>query len=800
MNRTAPLRAASAFFFGPGVDLSDLGEPERRRVRAAQVNAVVQLTPLTISINLANVAVVVHFLWDLAPRPLLVVWAMTVGVLASLGVMPWLRSRTSVPSGVSPRGVRQVESHAALLAMAWGAAPMLLLPGADLMTQLFLIFLMTGMMSGGAFCLSTLPRGGLAYTWIMAAETAVGLLRSERAQFVYICILLATYAFFLSRNLVARGALFFCHLRNQMKLEAQSDLIGLLLTDFQEHASDWLWETDASGILRHVSDRFSEAAGMPPSELQDKPVAELLSGKYEYNPSQVIEVLNHMTRKSAFRDIVVPVRVGEARKYWMLSGKPVFDANGIFTGYHGVGADVTEKRLAEERITHLAYSDVVTGLPNRMAFCEKVDRVLSAARLNGQSAALLCFDLDRFKSINDTRGHGVGDALLASVGKRIKACARDRDIVARLGGDEFAILQINPVLPNDTMVLARQILDAFKVPFRLEQGDIAINTSIGIAIAPDDGWKIDALLKKADLGLYAAKADGAGCFRFFESEMEAGAHRRRALEDGLRGALCNGEIEVAFQPLVDLQSWSLAGCEALARWKSPQWGYVSPAEFIPVAEAAGLIDEIGEFVLRAAVAEARRWPSDTVVAVNLSPAQFKNQTLLATVVQALAESGLPASRLELEVTESIFLDGADGALAMLQNLRLLGVRTSLDDFGTGYSSLSYLRRFPFDKIKIDKSFIDDVGGHDENLAIIRAIVALANALGMSTTAEGVESTAQVAKLRDAGCTQIQGYVFSPPRSAGDIYAMFAPQLHAAAGGAPASQGDSGPARITGGAA
>jgi predicted signal transduction protein with EAL and GGDEF domain len=285
-------------------------------------------------------------------------------------------------------------------------------------------------------------------------------------------------------------------------------------------------------------------------------------------------------------------------------------------------------------------------------------------------------------------------------------------------------------------------------------------------------------MKKADLGLHAAKGDGKGSYRFFEIEMEAGAHRRRAIEDGLRSAVKNGEIQVAFQPLVDLRSWSLAGCEALARWKSPEWGFVSPAEFIPVAEATGLIDEIGEFVLREAARQAMRWPEDTVVAVNLSPVQFKNQKLMATVVAALAESGLPPRRLELEVTESIFLEGAEQPLQMLQNLRTLGVRTSLDDFGTGYSSLSYLRRFPFDKIKIDKSFIDDVAARDESLAIIRAIVALANALGMSTTAEGVESTAQVSKLRDAGCTQIQGFVFSPPRFAEDIIDMIAPSAKA----------------------
>jgi EAL domain-containing protein (putative c-di-GMP-specific phosphodiesterase class I) len=283
-------------------------------------------------------------------------------------------------------------------------------------------------------------------------------------------------------------------------------------------------------------------------------------------------------------------------------------------------------------------------------------------------------------------------------------------------------------------------------------------------------------MKKAELALYVGKADGAATYRFFEPEMEAGAHRRRALEVGLRSALDNGEIQVMYQPLVDLRSGIVAGCEALVRWKSAEWGLISPAEFIPVAEATGLIDPIGEWVLREAVKTARLWPEDTVVAVNLSPVQFKNQRLLATVVAALAESGLPPQRLELEVTESLFIDGSDHAYEMLRNLRSLGFRTSLDDFGTGYSSLSYLQRFPFDKIKIDKSFIDDVAVREESLAIIRAIVALADALGMSTTAEGVETLDQVAKLREAGCTQIQGYVFSRPRPSAEIAALFGRRL------------------------
>ena len=337
------------------------------------------------------------------------------------------------------------------------------------------------------------------------------------------------------------------------------------------------------------------------------------------------------------------------------------------------------------------------------------------------------------------------------------------------------------------MTLARQIIDAFQVPFKLEPGDILISTSIGIAVAPTDGDAADPLMKKADMALYAAKADGLARYRFFEPEMEAWTQRRRTLQGGLQSALRNGEIQVAFQPVLDLRTGAVAGCEALVRWNSPEWGMVSPVEFIPIAEATGLIEPIGEWVLREAVKTARQWPAETFVAVNLSPVQFKNQRLLATVVSALAESGLPPQRLELEVTESIFIDGSDQPQAMLKNLRALGVRTSLDDFGTGYSSLSYLQRFPFDKIKIDKTFIDEVAARDDTLAIIRAIVALAEALGMSTTAEGVESELQVRKLREAGCTQIQGYVFSPPRPAAEIAAMFAARAKSAMD-APAETG------------
>ena len=457
-------------------------------------------------------------------------------------------------------GINRTILHAAILGIVWGAAPFVLFSDSDTMHQLFLAATMAGMISGGAFCLSTVPSAGLAYTWTIVFASVSALLSAAYSVFIYTAILLIIYAVFMSRNLVAHGRLFFERLRYEFKIELQRELISLLLNDFQENASDWLWQTDVNGALTRVSDRFAEAAGKTQSELHGALLSDVIDGRREYRSPELTDLLKRMTLHAAFRDVTLPVRVGAERRFWLLSAKPAFDNAGVFTGYYGVGADVTEKRLANERIIRLARYDVVTELPNRSSFHEEIDRVLSDARVSGQSAALLCLDLDQFKSVNDTLGHPVGDALLKLVGQRIRSCVRSRDIVARLGGDEFAILQASPDMPTGPMMLARLIVDAFKEPFKLEHGDIVIGTSIGIAIAPSDGWAADSLMKKADLALYSAKAAGAGTFRFFEPKMEAWAHRRRALEVGLRSALQNGEIHVVFQPLVEMRDWRIAGC------------------------------------------------------------------------------------------------------------------------------------------------------------------------------------------------------------------------------------------------
>jgi predicted signal transduction protein with EAL and GGDEF domain len=354
-------------------------------------------------------------------------------------------------------------------------------------------------------------------------------------------------------------------------------------------------------------------------------------------------------------------------------------------------------------------------------------------------------------------------------------------LIARLGGDEFAILYVCPDQEIALRAFAEEVLDCFRTPFGLEQGDIAIGASIGISLSSADNWHEATLLKLADMALYSAKSAGAGTYRFFEPEMAAKAHRRREIEVGLREAVDTNGLTLAFQPLVDIPSGRVAGLEALVRWNSPALGWVSPAEFIPVAETTGLIMRIGEWVLREAVKTARRWPGDTTVSVNISPVQFRDPKLLATVVSALADGGLPPHRLELEVTESIFLAGSDETLALLNNLRTLGVQVSLDDFGTGYSSLSYLRCFPFNKIKIDKTFVQNLESVEAR-SIVHAIIALARGLGMSTVGEGVETEAQLARLRELGCSQAQGYLLSRPRPCADIDEIFSGKRVSQTGG------------------
>ncbi|MBB4273158.1 putative bifunctional diguanylate cyclase/phosphodiesterase [Rhizobium mongolense] len=430
-------------------------------------------------------------------------------------------------------------------------------------------------------------------------------------------------------------------------------------------------------------------------------------------------------------------------------------------GYVATHEDVTESVRAEEQIKHMAGHDPLTGLPNRTLLREKLEKELALGN-GGKRSALLCLDLDHFKHANDTLGHAVGDLLLKTVTDRLKTCLGEGDSIARLGGDEFVVFQEEVQTKERAAALAQRLVNAIGETFIIEGQPVQIGVSIGIAIAPDDGDTADGVLKNADTALYKAKTDGRGTYCFFEPAMDAGIQKRRKLEADLRQAIAGGQFEIYYQPQVNAGTEEVVGFEALLRWHHPERGLVSPDEFIPLAEETGLIVPLGEWVLRQACKDAANWPGHVRVAVNLSPVQFRSPSLTHTVISALADSGLSAFQLELEITESVLLTDSDTALATLHHIKGLGVRIAMDDFGTGYSSLSYLRLFPFDKIKIDQSFIRELGDSKDCAAIVKAVVDLGSSLGITTTAEGVETTNQLDQVREHGCTEIQGYFFGKP--------------------------------------
>jgi diguanylate cyclase (GGDEF)-like protein len=526
---------------------------------------------------------------------------------------------------------------------------------------------------------------------------------------------------------------------------------------------------DAKQELIICNKRYGEIYGLEPSHMvPGTPLREILDHR--------ATGIESMAEAQAF--VQERLTSVEKRKPWYLvtdlpNGHVIAIAHQPLPNGGSVATheDITERRKAEQQIAYMAHHDSLTDLPNRVLFREELVKALSRVG-RGETAAVLCIDLDYFKTVNDTLGHPVGDELLRQVARRLTECVRPTDVIARLGGDEFAIVQVCEQ-PVGATALATRLIKTISQPYEIDGHQVVVGASVGIALAPNDGNDPDALLKNADLALYRAKEDGRGRYCFFEPEMDARMQARRALELDLRKALALDEFALYYQPLVNLETNKLSGCEALLRWCHPQRGMVPPAEFIPLAEEIGLIGPIGAWVLKQACIEAATWPEDLHIAVNLSPLQFKSGTIVLDVVAALGASGLKPSRLELEITETTLLQDTEATVTMLQQLRDLGVRISMDDFGTGYSSLGYLRKFPFDKIKIDQSFIRDLGENADSIAIVRAVAGLGRGLGIATTAEGVETKEQLRRVREEGCTEAQGFLFSEPRSAEELPALFA---------------------------
>ena len=527
--------------------------------------------------------------------------------------------------------------------------------------------------------------------------------------------------------------------------------VGLLLNDYEEHSSDWLWTVEPDGVLRNVSRRFAAAAGRPVEELEGSHLVDLFASGSERE-----QLAQHLVDHTRFRDIVLKLGAGDTMRYWKISARPREDG-----GMSGVACDVTGDRLNEERVAFMAHYDNLTGLANRYLFNER----LRAALEDGDRApdvALFYLDLDDFKAVNDTRGHIVGDRLLREIGTRLEQEVRGKDLVARLGGDEFAVLLETRAGAGMLIERAHRFLAVIREPFEIDGQVYRISGSIGIAKRADEECEAEELMRRADLALFAAKDKGRDTIALYDEAMDRAARERREIEADLREALSRGQLRLHYQPVIDLDSGRVAGYEALLRWYHPQRGIVTPSEFLDVAEETGMIVPIGEWVIRQALAETGRWEGEFRIAINLSPTQVRSPHLADVVAQAIHAHGIAPERVEFEITEHVLMHKGSLCAGNLDKLRELGAKIGLDDFGIGYSSLSYLRRFPFDRIKIDRAFVEGIEGSPDNQAIVSSITRLADALGMATTAEGVETRAQLDLLRKLGCHEAQGYLICEP--------------------------------------
>jgi diguanylate cyclase (GGDEF)-like protein len=576
---------------------------------------------------------------------------------------------------------------------------------------------------------------------------------------------------FIGYSALAISAIFYVNRRlfersvGAIRLAQTSETIRILLRDFEENASDWLWETDAAGQINHVSARFAEVARQPVEVIrgdllafmagQDQTLRQM--GDAAGDPFEPLR--RRMQGRKPFRDMVVPVSMGGERRWWSVTGKPIEDESGRFLGYRGVGSDVTAMHRSRERIAYLARHDTLTDLVNRTEFNAVLTRLLAEDSRIG--AALLCLDLDQFKAVNDSYGHSLGDSVLRAVAHRIRGAIRDGDVAARLGGDEFSI-----VLPSndefEATAVADRIIDRVSRPYKFEGVTVEIGVSIGIALSPRDGRTTEELYRNADLALYRAKDSGKGTWRLFDRTMDRHLEDRRGLQRDIKRALRDGQLFVEYQPVIALATRRIVGLEALVRWDHPEKGVISPGNFIDIAERCGLVGAVTAYVLAESVALVGLLPPDIAIAVNLSPLHLREAWMVDQLSAIIEAGGIGAGRIEFEVTESAVLETEGRTLDNLHRLRALGCRIAIDDFGTGYSSLATLRRFPFDRLKIDRSFISNLERGEADAPIVKAMIDLGQTLGLRVTAEGVETEHHIAVLNIYQCDDCQGFLFSPP--------------------------------------
>ncbi|WP_293873134.1 MULTISPECIES: EAL domain-containing protein [unclassified Sphingomonas] len=746
------------------------------RIRSTQLDAGRRPALFLLAANLIGAAATVSLFATQVGHAILAGWAALVGIVSVTVAIRRLGTRHRDGGYATQDDVRATVLEGLALAVAW-SIPCLVFnthPGSNAAYVLWMI--LSVLMTAGAVAMAPLALATIAFVGgvgltVTGKLVTVGSYAAAAATSLF-TVMLIVICLNRARSLVVIRA-------SQMALGERDETVSLLLREFEATNADWLWETDAARRIVKASPRFAYACGLDPITIEGRPFLQVLSGP-AWDTGNFSAGLRNLADKlktrESFRDLRLPVDVGGEERWWELAASPRFDEKGTFCGFRGVGSDVTEQRASADKINRMARFDTLTGLPNRLMVNETLVRAMADADKWGGRCAFMMIDLDRFKAVNDTLGHPIGDRLLSRVAERLGQLMSDNETCGRLGGDEFAVVMRDATDTTAVEGLAQRIIETLSRPYEVDAHTLYIGASVGLAVGPRDGRTAEMLIRSADLALYRAKDAGRGVYHAYEPELHVQAEERRVLEMALRQALEKGEMHLHYQPVVDAGSGRLKGFEALLRWTSPQFGNVSPAKFIPLAEEARLIQPIGEWVLRTACAEAANWPSDVRVAVNVSPDQLQNPSFVAVVTSALANAGLSAERLELEVTESVFMHEGLGATKVLERILDLGVRLSLDDFGTGYSSLGYLSRTRFSSIKIDRSFVQGASkGVKEAIAIIRAVVALAQSLGMATTAEGVETESEHRMVQDLGCTKVQGYYFGRPLPVDEARALAARQ-------------------------
>jgi diguanylate cyclase (GGDEF)-like protein/PAS domain S-box-containing protein len=746
----------------------------RANLMREQIKAVLQIAPAGMFASLATAIVIVLVSIGEPIFPVVLVWGIAVAALVGSSVFRFIRAgRRGVSRPFGRVLVVRLSLNAAAYGVLWGIIPIVALPEAHSASRLAIFAAIAGVTYVLGFSLAVVPQAALAFILPVAAGLAVAMpavsFTAEGLVFVAVlavcAVAIGAIAFRWVRHFVKRIAL-------EAEVRGQQDIISLLLKEFEASGSDWLWAFDLNGTIVAPSKRFAAMSRLDRAALEGMPFLDYLRSIGGDNDPVILEIEQRVQAHEAFSDLQIKLAREDGEHWWRITGKPSEDEFGSYSGYIGTAADITAEKLAEKRVSFLAHNDALTGLLNRAKFTEQLK--LSVARLEryGSPFAIMFLDLDQFKLVNDSRGHLIGDRLLVEVARRIRAAIRETDIAARLGGDEFAIILNHNCSPEDTAALGSRLVRAVGEAYEFDDEIVSIGVSIGIAMAPVNGIRPDQLLRNADLALYRAKAEGRGVFRFFESQMDSDVREKRILELELREALRDGEFVLYYQPLVSAETKEPTGFEALVRWNHPIRGVVPPAEFIPIAEQTGLIKQIGDWTIREACNAAARWPNDLVVAVNLSPKHFQLSDIPQVVSEALRESGLSPHRLELEITESLLIERPDHVVEKLTELKSLGVTIAMDDFGTGYSSLSYLMKFPFDKIKIDKSFVTASSEDTVARDILRTIASLGRTLKIGITAEGVETSEQVEFLRDIACHHLQGFFFAKPLNEQDLAAYF----------------------------